>query len=75
MRATATGLALIDRTVPFARQVTERTYGALNPGERVALQFLLRKMMEEKTATRDACRAREWHARLVRRLLAVRRPG
>ena len=47
VRATATGLALIDRTVPFARQVTERTYGALNPGERVALQFLLRKMMEE----------------------------
>ncbi|MCA3857983.1 MAG: MarR family transcriptional regulator, partial [Burkholderia sp.] len=28
-------------------QVTERTYGALNPGERVALQFLLRKMMED----------------------------
>jgi hypothetical protein len=26
--------------------VTERTYGALNPGERVALQFLLRKMLE-----------------------------
>lgn len=48
VRATATGLALIDRTVPFARQVTERTYGALNPGERVALQFLLRKMMEEE---------------------------
>ncbi|MBN3792747.1 MarR family winged helix-turn-helix transcriptional regulator [Burkholderia sp. Ac-20353] len=50
VRATATGLALIERTVPFARQVTERTYGALNPGERVALQFLLRKMMEEGDA-------------------------
>ncbi len=50
VRATAAGLALIDRTVPFARQVTERTYGTLNPGERVALQFLLRKMMDEEGA-------------------------
>ncbi len=46
VRATAAGLALIDRTVPFAKQVTERTYGALNVGERVALQFLLNKMLE-----------------------------
>src|SRR5579863_5513885 len=46
VRATQPGIALIERTVPFAKPVTERTYGALNPGERVALQFLLRKMME-----------------------------
>jgi DNA-binding MarR family transcriptional regulator len=44
--ATKLGEELIDQTVPFAMQVTERTYGALNPGERVALQFLLRKMLE-----------------------------
>jgi MarR family transcriptional regulator, lower aerobic nicotinate degradation pathway regulator len=31
-------------------QVTERTYGSLNPGERVALQFLLRKMLERDEA-------------------------
>ncbi|MEK6347644.1 MAG: MarR family winged helix-turn-helix transcriptional regulator [Burkholderia sp.] len=46
VRATASGMALIDRTVPFAKQVTERTYGALNVGERVALQYLLDKMLQ-----------------------------
>lgn len=46
VRATAAGLALIEQTIPFAKEVTERTYGSLNPGERVALLFLLRKMME-----------------------------
>jgi DNA-binding MarR family transcriptional regulator len=46
VRATTRGEELIDETVPFAAQVTERTYGALNPGERVALQYLLRKMLE-----------------------------
>jgi MarR family transcriptional regulator, lower aerobic nicotinate degradation pathway regulator len=45
VRATPQGLTLIERTVPFARDVTERTYGELNPAERVALVFLLRKMM------------------------------
>jgi MarR family transcriptional regulator, lower aerobic nicotinate degradation pathway regulator len=48
--ATAHGEKLIDETVPFAMQVTERTYGSLNPGERVALQFLLRKMLERDEA-------------------------
>ena len=43
--ATAQGKELIEQTVPFAKEVTERTYGMLNPGERVALQFLLRKML------------------------------
>lgn len=46
VNATPEGEELIDQTVPFAMQVTERTYGALNPGERIALQFLLRKMLE-----------------------------
>ncbi|VVD74513.1 MarR family transcriptional regulator [Pandoraea pneumonica] len=46
VQATEDGLALINRTVPFAKEVTERTYGTLNPGERVALLFLLRKMMD-----------------------------
>jgi hypothetical protein len=45
VRATSQGLTLIDRTVPFAKEVTEQTYGELNPAERVALTFLLRKMM------------------------------
>lgn len=46
LKPTAAGLALIDETVPFARDVTERTYGNLNAGERVALEFLLKKMIE-----------------------------
>jgi MarR family transcriptional regulator, lower aerobic nicotinate degradation pathway regulator len=46
VKPTPQGEALIDATVPFATRVTERTYGALNPGERVALQYLLRKMLE-----------------------------
>ncbi|VVE65335.1 MarR family transcriptional regulator [Pandoraea anapnoica] len=50
VRATPDGLALIERTVPFAEDVTERTYGALNPAERVALMFLLRKMMDTDSA-------------------------
>ena len=33
VRAIARGEELIDQIVPFAKQVTERTYGALNPGE------------------------------------------
>jgi MarR family transcriptional regulator, lower aerobic nicotinate degradation pathway regulator len=44
VQATPPGLALIDRTIPFAKEVTERTFGPLNAGERVALMFLLRKM-------------------------------
>lgn len=45
VRITAKGLALIEKTIPFAKAVTESTYGDLNPAERVALTFLLRKMM------------------------------
>lgn len=45
IRITSKGLGLIEKTVPFAGQVTEDTYGDLNQGERVALMFLLRKML------------------------------
>lgn len=45
IRITSKGLSLIGRTVPFAMGVTESTYGDLNQGERVALMFLLRKML------------------------------
>lgn len=38
---------LVAETVPFAAHITEATYGNLNPAERVALVFLLRKMIDE----------------------------
>ena len=44
VRTTPEGLALIDQTVPFAKQVSEQTYGGLNPAERVAIVYLLRAM-------------------------------
>lgn len=40
------GKALIDEVVPFAQDITERTMGTLNPAERVALLYLLRKMSD-----------------------------
>lgn len=40
-------VALVAETVPFAARITEATYGNLNPAERVALVFLLRKMIDE----------------------------
>ncbi|MNV98987.1 HTH-type transcriptional repressor NicR [compost metagenome] len=40
------GEALINEVVPFAQDITERTMGGLNPAERVALLYLLRKMSE-----------------------------
>ncbi len=41
-----TGQALIDEVVPFAQDISERTMGGLNPAERVALVYLLRKMSD-----------------------------
>jgi hypothetical protein len=32
--------------VPFAHQITETTYGPLNAAERVAMVYLLRKMID-----------------------------
>ncbi|MCY1241105.1 HTH-type transcriptional repressor NicR [compost metagenome] len=43
---TPAGLALIDETVPFAKEISEQTFGGLNPAERVAVTYLLRKMSE-----------------------------
>jgi len=43
---TPVGQELVRKMEPFALQITESTYGTLNPAERVALEFLLRKMIE-----------------------------
>lgn len=43
---TAAGLAILDETVPAAFAVSEATFGNLNPAERVAIVYLLRKMCE-----------------------------
>ncbi|KXU93346.1 MarR family transcriptional regulator [Caballeronia megalochromosomata] len=43
---TGEGDALVERTVPFAHDITEQTYGPLNPAERVAMIYLLRKMID-----------------------------
>lgn len=43
---TQAGHDLVAEMEPFAQQITESTYGNLNPAERLALNFLLRKMLE-----------------------------
>lgn len=43
---TPAGEDLIDQITPFGFQISEQTFGGLNPAERVALLFLLRKMIE-----------------------------
>ncbi|WP_251864681.1 MarR family transcriptional regulator [Achromobacter sp. Marseille-Q4962] len=43
---TPVGRGLVEQMEPFAKQITESTYGKLNPAERVALDFLLKKMLE-----------------------------
>ncbi|MGO4332463.1 MarR family winged helix-turn-helix transcriptional regulator [Cupriavidus sp. 2TAF22] len=49
------GLALIEETVPFAHRISEQTFGDLNPAERVAILYLLRKMSEcDERGERDA---------------------
>lgn len=40
------GRDLVRTMQPFARRITQGTYGRLNPAERLALDFLLRKMLE-----------------------------
>ncbi len=44
---TDAGGALLAETVPQAAKITELTFGTLNPAERIALIFLLNKMLEE----------------------------
>lgn len=41
---TGQGAAIVARMEPFARTISEQTYGPLNVAERVALAYLLRKM-------------------------------
>lgn len=48
---TEAGQALVHDMEPFAQQITESTYGRLNPAERLALDFLLRKMLEGGDST------------------------
>jgi hypothetical protein len=37
---------MIGHTVPLVQQISELTFGELNPAERVAMLYLLRKMAE-----------------------------
>lgn len=43
---TKAGEQLIAEVVPYAKQVTELTYGDFNAAERVAVAFLLRRMID-----------------------------
>jgi len=43
----ASGASLVGASVPLAADITEATYGKLNSAERVALSFLLRKMIDD----------------------------
>jgi len=45
------GRTLIGEVVPFAQDISERTMGGLNPAERVALLYLLRKMSDLEDAS------------------------
>ncbi|PPC78802.1 MarR family transcriptional regulator [Pokkaliibacter plantistimulans] len=44
---TDSGKALLTEMIPCARVITEHTMGSLNPAERVALLYLLKKMYEQ----------------------------
>ncbi|MGI4839050.1 MAG: MarR family winged helix-turn-helix transcriptional regulator [Janthinobacterium lividum] len=41
------GRVAVEQTVPCAQQISELTLSNLNPGERVAMLFLLRKMIDD----------------------------
>lgn len=41
------GVSLVGSTVPHAADITEATFGSLNPAERVAITYLLRKMIAD----------------------------
>lgn len=45
IHVTPAGRALVGDMAPFARQISASTYGPLNAAERVAMDFLLRKML------------------------------
>ncbi|PZP42701.1 MAG: MarR family transcriptional regulator [Azospirillum brasilense] len=44
---TADGARLVDAMITRATMITEQTFGPLNPGERLALLFTLRRMIGE----------------------------
>lgn len=45
---TLQGAALLDRMIPTARRISELTMGDLNPAERVAVMFVLRRMIAQE---------------------------
>ena len=45
---TEAGQAMVEQMQPFGLAITERTFGPLNPAERVALVYLLRRMCESE---------------------------
>lgn len=47
VRLSDSGRRVVDETVPRARQITELTMANLNPAERVAMLYLLRKMIDD----------------------------
>lgn len=44
---TSDGSDLLGKMIPHAREITEQTFGALNPAERTALLFTLQRMLED----------------------------
>ncbi|RLM06959.1 MarR family winged helix-turn-helix transcriptional regulator [Gibbsiella quercinecans] len=44
---TEAGAALVEATVPHALRISELTMARLNPAERIALVYLLRKMLDD----------------------------
>lgn len=44
---TAAGAEMLGRMVPHAADITELTFGSLNPGERMALVYTLQRMLQE----------------------------
>ncbi|RMX05685.1 MarR family transcriptional regulator [Corticibacter populi] len=45
VQLTASGARMVEEMVPFGHLISERTFGCLNPAERLALLFLLQKMI------------------------------
>jgi MarR family transcriptional regulator, lower aerobic nicotinate degradation pathway regulator len=44
---THAGSDILNRMIPRAAEITELTFGSLNPGERMALVYTLRQMLQE----------------------------
>ena len=48
------GKRIVEEMEPFARTITEETFGPLNEAERVALLYLLKKMIESDSEAESA---------------------